>query len=304
MHVSIGFWLLVNNVLCYIINDIIIKVNFMEILVAPKLKKYKKIGLALGGGGARGFALIGAIRAFEEENIKFDYISGTSIGSIVGAMLAGGITSEQMQDVATNIKVKDVRKSLVPFMPSSTENVENIIIKMLGDIDVSDLKIPFCAVAVDMISGNEVDITKGRLCKALAGSCAVPTVFNAVQFEDKLLFDGGLQNTIPADVLRKFGCDAVVAIDINSTRGNGTDSKKYLDLLMTSIRVMMKSNAIKGYLNADIMIKPDLKRFSASKTTGMIEMIEEGYRATKAMMPKIKELFRRKKLKKHWWSLR
>lgn len=304
MHVSIGFWLLVNNVLCYIINDIIIKVNFMEILVAPKLKKYKKIGLALGGGGARGFALIGAIRAFEEENIKFDYISGTSIGSIVGAMLAGGITSEQMQDVATNIKVKDVRKSLVPFMPSSTENVENIIIKMLGDIDVSDLKIPFCAVAVDMISGNEVDITKGRLCKALAGSCAVPTVFNAVQFEDKLLFDGGLQNTIPADVLRKFGCDAVVAIDINSTRGNGTDSKKYLDLLMTSIRVMMKSNAIKGYLNADIMIKPDLKRFSASKTTGMIEMIEEGYKATKAMMPKIKELFRRKKLKKHWWSLR
>ncbi len=276
----------------------------MEILVAPKLKKYKKIGLALGGGGARGFALIGAIRAFEEENIKFDYISGTSIGSIVGAMLAGGITSEQMQDVATNIKVKDVRKSLVPFMPSSTENVENIIIKMLGDIDVSDLKIPFCAVAVDMISGNEVDITKGRLCKALAGSCAVPTVFNAVQFEDKLLFDGGLQNTIPADVLRKFGCDAVVAIDINSTRGNGTDSKKYLDLLMTSIRVMMKSNAIKGYLNADIMIKPDLKRFSASKTTGMIEMIEEGYKATKAMMPKIKELFRRKKLKKHWWSLR
>lgn len=276
----------------------------MEILVAPKLKKYKKIGLALGGGGARGFALIGAVRAFEEENIKFDYISGTSIGSIIGAMLAGGITSEQMQDVATKIRVKDVRKSMVPFMPSSTEYVENIIIKMLGDIDVSDLKTPFCAVAVDMVSGNEVDITKGRLCKALAGSCAVPTVFNAVQFEDKLLFDGGLQNTIPADVLRKFGCDAVVAIDINSTRGNGTESKKYLDLLMASIRVMMKSNAIKGYLNSDIMIKPDLKRFSASKTTGMLEMIEEGYKATKAMMPKIKELFRHKKLKKHWWSFR
>lgn len=294
MQASIRFWLLVNNVLCYINYKMNIKVNFMEILVAPKLKKYKKIGLAFGGGGARGFALIGAVRAFEEENIKFDYISGTSIGSIIGAMLAGGITSEQMQDVATKIRVKDVRKSMVPFMPSSTEYVENIIIKMLGDIDVSDLKTPFCAVAVDMVSGNEVDITKGKLCKALAGSCAVPTVFNAVQFEDKLLFDGGLQNTIPADVLRKFGCDAVVAIDINSTRGNGTESKKYLDLLMASIRVMMKSNAIKGYLNSDIMIKPDLKRFSASKTTGMLEMIEEGYKATKAMMPKIKELFRHK----------
>ena len=191
---------------------------FMEILVAPKLKKYRKIGLALGGRGARGFALIGAIRAFEEENIKFDYISGTSIGSIVGAMLSYGLTSAQMQDIATKIKVKDIRTSKIPFMPSSTEALENILISIVGDINIEDLKTPFCAVAVDMVSGNEVDITSGRLCKALAGSCAVPTVFSAVEFEDKVLFDGGLQNTIPADVLRKLGCDAVVSIDINSTR--------------------------------------------------------------------------------------
>ena len=221
----------------------------MEILVAPKLKKYRKIGLALGGGGARGFALIGAVRAFEEANIKFDYISGTSIGSVIGAMLAFGVTSQEMQDIATKIRVKDIRKNVIPFMPSSTENIEKIITQTVGDINIEDLKTPFCAVAVDMISGNEVDITKGRLCKALAGSCAVPTVFNAVEFEDKLLFDGGLQNTIPTDFLRKLGCDAVVSIDINSTRGNGTDSKKYFDLLMASVRVMMKSNAIKGYLN-------------------------------------------------------
>ena len=276
----------------------------MEILVAPKLKKYKKIGLALGGGGARGFALIGVIKAFEEENIKFDYIAGTSIGSVVGAMMSYGVLSSQMEEIAKTIKVKDIRTSKIPFMPSSTEGIENIVIRTMGDINVEDLKTPFCAVAVDMISGNEVDITHGRLCKALAGSCAVPTVFNAVNFEDKLLFDGGLQNTIPADVLRKLGCDAVVAIDINSTRGNGAKSTKYLDLLMASIDVMMKSNAIKGYLNADIMVKPDLKRFRASKTDGMMEMIEEGYKATKEMMPKIKELFRKKKLRKHWWSWR
>ena len=73
---------------------------------------------------------------------------------------------------------------------------------------------------------------------------------------------------------------------------------------MASVRVMMKSNAIKGYLNSDIIVKPDLKRFSASKTTGMLEMIEEGYTATKKMIPEIKNLFRKKKLKKHWWSLK
>lgn len=276
----------------------------MDILVAPKLKKYRKIGLAFGGGGARGFALIGVIRALEEANIKFDYIAGTSIGSVMGAALANGYTSHDIEQMVRGIRVRDIRTSKIPFVPSSTEALEDILIKNFGDINIEDLKSPFCAVAVDMISGNEVNITKGRLCKALAGSCAVPAVFNAVEFEDKLLFDGGLQNTIPADVLRKLGCDAVVSIDINSTRGNGTNSKKYIDLLMASVRIMMKSNAIKGYLNSDIIIKPDLKRFSASKTDGMDEMILEGYTATKQFIPQIQELFSKKKLKKHWWSWR
>lgn len=276
----------------------------MDILVAPKLKKYKKIGLAFGGGGARGFSLIGVIRAFEEEGLKFDYIAGTSVGSIMGAALANGMTSDEIEKICSGIKEKDIRTSKIPFVPSSTEGLEKLVIKHIGDMNIEDLKTPFCAVAVDMISGNEIDITKGRLCKAIAGSCAVPTVFSPVEFEDMLLFDGGLQNTVPADVLRMLGCDAVVAIDINSTRGNGTDSKKYIDLLMTSVGIMMKSNAIKGYLNADIIVKPDLKRFSAKKVAGMQEMIEEGYMATKAMMPKIKELFKHRKVKKRWRTWR
>lgn len=274
----------------------------MDILVAPKMKKYKKVGLAFGGGGARGFALIGVVRAFEEEGIKFDYIAGTSIGSIVGAMLAYGLTSYEMEKVATVLRVKDIKKSKIPLVPSPTDAVEKIITDTVGDINIEDLKTPFCAVAVDVLTGNEVDITSGNLSKALAGSSAIPTVFEPVQFEDKLLFDGGLQNTIPADVLRKFGCDAVVSIDINSTRGGGTKSTKYLDTIMASIDIMMKSNAIKGYLNSDIIVKPDLARFSAFKTDGMYEMIEEGYKATKEMMPEIKELLSKKKVKKHWWE--
>jgi NTE family protein len=273
----------------------------MEILVAPKLKRYKKIGLAFGGGGARGFGLIGVIKALEEEGLRFDYVAGTSIGSVMGAMYAYGISSDRIEEIATAIKVKDIRKSKIPLVPSPTEAIEDIIKMAVGDINIEDIGTPFCAVAVDMLTGDEVDITSGNLAKALAGSCAVPTVFQAVRFEDKLLFDGGLQNTIPADVLRKLGCDAVVAVDINSQRGNGTKSTKYFDLIKASVDIMMKSNAIKGYLNADIIIKPDLKRFSARKTDGMKDMIEEGYIATKVMMPQIKELFKNRKVQKHWW---
>lgn len=276
----------------------------MDILVAKKVKKIKKIGLALGGGGARGFSYIGVMRAFEEAGIKFDYIAGTSIGSIFGAMLAYGKSSDELEQIAKTIKVKDIRKSKIPLVPSSTEAIEELIKSVVGDINIEDLSIPFCAVAVDMLTGQEINLTKGNLAKALAGSCAVPAVFQAVEFEDKLLFDGGLQNNLPADVLRKLGCDAVIAVDINSTRGDGAKSTKYFDLLIASVDIMMKSNSIKGYLNADMIIKPDLKRFKASKTDGMPEMIEEGYFATKKMLPEIKELFKRKKLKKHWWSLR
>lgn len=275
----------------------------MDILIAPKLKKYKKIGLALGGGGSRGFAYIGVLRAFEEEGINFDYIAGTSIGSIMGAMLSYGLTSKEIENIVSKLSIKDIKKSKIPLVPSSTDALEKIIIDTIGDINIEDLKIPFCAVAVDILSGNEEHLTSGNLAKALAGSCAIPTVFNPVEFEDKLLFDGGLQNTVPADVLRKLGCDAVIAIDINSTRGNGTKSTKYIDLIISSIDIMMKSNAIKGYLNADIIVKPDLKRFNAFKIDGMMEMIEEGYIATKNAMPKIKEMLKHKKNKKHWWGL-
>lgn len=275
----------------------------MEILVAPKLKKFKKIGIAFGGGGARGFALIGVIRAFEEEGLNFDFIAGTSIGSVVGAMYAYGMSSDKMLELASNIRVKDIRTSKIPLVPSPTDAIEDIIKNAVGDINIEDLSIPFCAVAVDMLTGNEVDILKGSLSKALAGSCAVPTVFHAVNFDDKLLFDGGLQNTIPADVLRRLGCDAVISVDINSKRGEGARSTKYFDLIVASVDIMMKSNAIKGYLNSDIIIKPDLKRFSAKRTDGMLEMIDEGYRATKEKMAEIKELFKHKKVKKHWWSL-
>ena len=154
---------------------------------------------------------------------------------------------------------------------------------------------PFSAVAVDLKSTKEVCISKGNLAKALAGSCAVPGVFQPVEFENMLLADGGLQNTIPADIPRYFGCDYVVSVDVNKSRTYGTDSNKFIDVIMCSIRILMKSNAVRGYVNSDVVIAPETKRFKATKTDGLDEMIEEGYKATIDAMPAIMELFRRKR---------
>ncbi len=250
----------------------------------------RKIGIAFGGGGARGFTHLGVIKAFEEFGIKFDFVSGTSAGSIAGAFYASGMKFDQMVHLAKSIDEKDIRTSKIPLIPSKTDGIENLMIATLGDINIQDLPIPFAAVAVDIKSTKEVCIASGNLAKAVAGSCCVPGVFQPVIYEDMILCDGGLQNTIPADIPRFYNCDYVIAVDCNSERLYGTESTKVIDVLSCSIRILMKENAIKGYINSDIVIKPDTKRFRSTKTDGLEEMIEEGYKATVDMMPQIKRL--------------
>lgn len=261
-------------------------------------KRKIKVGIAFGGGGTRGFSHLGAIKAFEEFGIKFDYVAGTSAGSLVGAFYAAGYSFKEMYNIIKNIKEKDIRKNLIPFTTSKIDGVGDIIINNLGDINIEDLKIPFSAVAVDIKSTKEMCISKGNLAKAVMGSCAVPGVFQPVVYDDMILCDGGLQNTIPADIPRYYGCDYVVSIDVNKSRTYGTDSTKVLDVLLCSVRILMKSNAIRGYVNSDVVIKPETKRFKSTKTDGMDDMIDEGYKAAIDVMPEIINLFKKKVKKK------
>lgn len=254
-----------------------------------------RIGVAFGGGGARGFCHLGAIKAFEEFGLKFDFIAGTSAGSIAGAFYSAGYNYKQMYEIIKNLKEKDIRKNIIPFTPSKIDGVGEIVTSQLGDINIEDLKIPFAAVAVDIKSTKEVCFAKGNLAKAVMGSCAVPGVFQPVVYDDMILCDGGLQNTIPADIPRYFGCDYVVSVDVNKSRTYGTNSTKVFDVLSCSIRILMKSNAVRGYVNSDIVIAPETKRFKSTKTDGMEEMIEEGYKATIDIMPQIMELFRKRR---------
>ena len=264
------------------------------------IKKYPnvKIGLALGGGAARGIAHIGVIKAFEEAGLKFDFVAGTSAGSLIGAFYCAGKTSSEMIEIVKNIKEKDIRTSKVVFMPSKTAGLEQIILNNLGDINIEDLIIPFSPVVVDLKTTNEIALRHGNLAKAVAGSCAIPGVFVPVAFEDKLLVDGGLQNTIPSDIPKMFGCDYVISVDVNSTRTYGTDSTKILDVLLASTRILMKNTPIKGYFHSDCMLAPDAARFRATKLDGYMEMVDEGYKCAKQHMDEILAIFARKPVKK------
>ena len=260
--------------------------------------KKPKIGIAFGGGGARGFSHIGVIKALNEFGLDFDYVAGTSVGSIIGAAYASGMTWKEMYDVAKKLKTKDIKTNKIFFMPSKTDGIENLMKEILGDINIEELKKPFSAVAVDIKSTKEVCISHGNLAKAVAGSCCVPGIFQPVEFGDRLLCDGGLQNNIPANIPRFFDCDYVIAVDCNSTRTYGTESTKTLDIISCALRVLMKSNSIKGYLNADLTIACDTKRYKATELQGIDEMVEIGYRNTIDMMPEIMKIFSGKYPKK------
>ena len=254
-------------------------------------RRKPKVGVAFGGGGARGFSHLGVIKAF-------DHVAGTSVGSVMGAAYASGIGFEKLYSVAKKLKLKDIRTNNFFQFTSKTDGLENVMIDALGDINIEELKTPFSAVAVDIKTTKQVCISHGNLAKAVAGSCAVPGIFQPVEFGDKILCDGGLQNTIPANIPHYFGCDYVIAIDCNSTRTYGTDSTKLFDVLGCTLRVLMKSNAVKGYVQSDLMIAIDNKNFKATKLRGLDDMVEAGYKAAIDAMPKILDIFKGKLPKK------
>lgn len=261
-------------------------------------KRKIKVGVAFGGGGAKGMAHIGVIKAFEEYGLDFDYVAGTSVGSIMGAAYASGMKSSEILKIAKSMKTSDIRTSKVFFVPSKTEGIESMMRNNFGDINIENLKKPFSAVAVDIKSTKELCISKGNLAKAVAGSCCVPGIFQPVQFDNYLLCDGGLQNNIPANIPRFFDCDYVIAVDCNSTRTYGTESSKTLDVIACALRILMKSNSIKGYLNADLTIACDTKKFKSTELEGIDEMVEIGYRNAIDVMPEIMKIFAGKYPKK------
>ena len=251
-----------------------------------------KIGLALGGGGARGIAHIGAIKAFEELGIKFDYVAGTSAGSIIGALYAFGKSAKDIEELVTGLRKKDIMRGMIPFIkPTKAERLEEQLNKAFGDLTVfSEMKIPLTVVCTDLKTGKEVDFDYGNVAKVVSGSCAVPGVFTPVVYEDMHLIDGGLRNNVPADVVKKMGANVVFAIDVNHLRGTGTESLSTISVLSSTIGIMMQSKIDKTMECADLIFEPALENFSPLKFEGFDEMIKIGYNTVMANKDKIQKM--------------
>lgn len=176
-----------------------------------------KIGIALGGGVAKGFAHIGVLKALANSGIECEIIAGTSIGALVGAACAAG-NLEKLEEATTKIKRKDMPILLSPIWPKqgffSGRKVLDRLGEFIGVENIEDLKKNFAAVSVDINSSEIVTFTKGSLRQAVWASIAIPVIFTPIVVEDRLLVDGGMVEPLPVQAARSLGADFVIAVDL------------------------------------------------------------------------------------------
>jgi NTE family protein len=178
------------------------------------------IGLALGGGGARGLAHVGVLKALEREGIPFDFIAGTSMGGIIGAMYAAGMSIGELEEEALSIARPRNMLRFIDLTLSHTGLVSGkalhdyLVEKLGGDLTFDELTIPLAVVAVDLISGREVHLHEGSVVDAVRATSAFPGVIDPVSISPYRFTDGGILNNVPADVAREMGADIVIAVDV------------------------------------------------------------------------------------------
>lgn len=187
-------------------------------------KEGKKIGLALGSGGARGIAHIGVLEVIKEFNIPIDYIAGTSIGAVVGALYAAGVKVEKMKKFALSLNKRQTMNLFDPILSFSGMFSGKKVVALLEDLGLrglsfSNLMIPFSAIAADMHTGKEVVINKGSVVMAVRASSSIPLVFAPVIYKNYYLVDGGIIDPVPVKVVKKMGADIVIAVRLSGCLG-------------------------------------------------------------------------------------
>lgn len=288
-------------------------------------KKKTKIGLALGVGAARGLVHIGALKALEEFKIQIDYISGSSMGALIGAAYASGMKVKEIEEIALNTNWKHLAKLVIPsFTLTSRENtdyLEKQLIEWFGNKTFHELKIPFVCVATDIKTGKMIVLEKGELVKAIKASVSLPLIFSPVNYGKYKLLDGGLVNPTPVDLI-KNRVDKVIAVSVKkfsteeikqninkNKRTNSINDKlqniikqpfnffnkdedelNFLKILYNMLMIVqLQINDLKLQIaKPDILIEPDVSNYKAFEFSKAKEIIEIGYKTTKEALKNIK----------------
>jgi NTE family protein len=279
---------------------ILITVLFINLIVAcasthgpaVTVKPRPTIALVLGGGAARGFAHVGVIRALEQEKVPIDMIIGTSVGSLIGAIYAYDTNSFELEWTAFSLEKDQVFdygifSAFTSMGPVKGDKLEEFV-KSKVPVNIEDLKLPFAAVATDLNRGTRVVIDHGPVARAVHASSAIPGVFNPVDYQGKILVDGGVMDNIPISVAREKGADIVIAVDISENVIN-FNITNLIDVMVQSINIMFRENVVHKLKDADVVIVPAVGDVGMLDFSQKKRCMQAGIEATQRAMPDIRE---------------
>ncbi|MDP9154423.1 MAG: patatin-like phospholipase family protein [Pseudomonadota bacterium] len=256
--------------------------------VATSPQRPVRIGLALGGGAARGFAHIGVIKALEARNVKVDLLSGTSAGSVIAALSASGMNGIAINKLALTMDEASISDWAMPFRTRGFLQgvaLQNYLNKTLDNKPIEKMAKPLGIVATDLKTGQPILFQRGNTGIAVRASCSVPSIFEPVKIGGHEYVDGGLVSPVPAAFARKMGADFVIAVDI-SARPETALTQSSFDVLMQTFTIM--GQTIKAYeldKYADFVIRPNLAAMSGSDFSQRNAAILAGEEAVARIWP-------------------
>ncbi|MGE0407172.1 MAG: patatin-like phospholipase family protein [Candidatus Korobacteraceae bacterium] len=248
------------------------------------------IGLALGGGFARGLAHIGVLKVLEEENIPIQFVGGTSVGAIIGAAYCSGISAKEMEEIATLVRFRDfARWTLSRLGFASNDRMRTFLEKTLKVSTFEELRIPLAVTATDFVTGDAVVFRSGPLVDPVRASCAYPGIFLPVEMDDRLLVDGMLAHGVPTIPVREMGATRVIAVYLNSQWGNLRGPRHVFDVIGQCFSIAQQKMCGPWQAAADLVLTPDVRGFSYDSFERAAELRQAGEDVTRRALPAIRE---------------
>ncbi|MDH4481870.1 MAG: patatin-like phospholipase family protein [Rhodoferax sp.] len=256
----------------------------------PPAKVPPRIGLALGGGAARGFAHVGVIQVLEEAGIHPALVTGTSAGSLVAALYASGKTGAQLQQIAETMEEATIADWTLQIFTRGVlrgEALAKYVNIQVGQRPIEAMALPLGIVATDLNSGNDMLFQRGDTGTAVRASSAVPAIFQPVKFGGREYVDGGLVSPVPVRAARKMGAELIIAVDI-STPPEASAASGTLEILLQTFTIMGKSISTIELRDADVLVRPALQGVSSADFGARKRAIESGRQAMFAALPQLR----------------
>lgn len=247
------------------------------------------IGLALGGGFARGIVHVGVLKVFEQEQIPIACIAGTSVGALIGAAYCSGMSPAELEALATRVRMRDLARWTISRLGFATNlRMITFLNKILKVKTFEELHIPLAITATDFTSGQGVVFRSGPLAGPVRASCAYPGMFLPVSIDGRLLVDGMLAHALPAQPARDMGADRVVAVSLKSNWATGAGPRHIFDVIGQCFSIAEEIICAQSKQCADVIIEPDVSAYRYDDFEHSAELVRIGEAATRAALPQIR----------------